>query len=117
MATPSTTIADTGGPDPLDQAWYLLEEFMEIALEPGGGTRLDVIPAEDLNRLVEQAIDLNTNGVNHGSIHWLQAHRNAEREAAFAAIALRLLTEWAADERDRRRAQIAALNRNLSAGR
>lgn len=103
-----TTCTHTGG-DPLDAALELLHDFLALVIDQEDGEpRMDTAPAEQLNAVVEQAVALNIRAIT-------PLEERGSREAALARVGLRLVTEWAADERDRRLRQVETLRRSLAA--
>jgi hypothetical protein len=102
------TCTHTGG-DPLDAALELLQDFLALVIDQQDGEPcMDTAPAEQLNAAVERAVALNIRAIT-------PLAERGSREAALAAAGLRLVTEWAADERDRRRQQVETLRRSLAA--
>ncbi|MCT0248764.1 hypothetical protein [Synechococcus sp. CS-205] len=106
------TTIPTQDPDPIDAAIDLLETFIDEVVEHDGGmTNFDVLPAATLDEFVSQAVELNTGTEIPDRAE--KAHVYG-REYRLASLALRLVTEWAADERDRRQALVEQLNQRIA---
>lgn len=106
------TTIPTQDADSIDAAIDLIETFIEQVVEHDGGmSNFDVLPAATLDEFVSQALELNT------GTEIIDRAKKAHvygREYRLASLALRLVTEWAGDERDRRQALVEQLNQRIA---